>query len=61
MKDPQTERRLNFDAVTVTGNCCWNVWNSFVGGQPMSLSTVGRHQPGWFIRAVELRKNCEMG
>ena len=58
IKNRDTKKLLSFQIVTFEGNCCWKVWNKYTGGQPSEMKTLGTHQPGWLIRAVELIPNC---
>ena len=50
----ESKTLLNFEVVTFTGNCCWKIYDSYVGGQAMNMDHVSTYQPGWPIRKVEL-------
>lgn len=58
LKHPETQDLLPFDAVTLTGNCCWRVSNAFLGGQSTTMNAIGSYQTGWVVRAVELLDEC---
>ena len=57
---PESKTLLNFEVVTFTGNCCWKIYDSYVGGQAMNMDHVSTYQPGWPIRKVELFENCNL-
>jgi hypothetical protein len=56
---PESKMLLNFEVVTFAGNCCWKIYDNYVGGQVMNMDHVSTYQPGWPIRKVELFENCK--
>ena len=60
LKHPETKKLYKFEAVTLTGNCCWKVWSSYRSGTPYNMVGPDNYYPGWAIRAVELLEDCEI-
>ena len=60
-KDPKTNEnlKLKFEVITMTGRCCWKVWDSYLGGNTFDIEIPGQHRPGWWIRAIQLVANCD--
>ena len=58
-RHPEIKKKwLSFELVTLTGNCCWNVWSRTRAGQPFEMTIPETQRPGWTIRAVQLIENC---
>ena len=57
---PRTKQALNIELekVTMTGSCCWQVWDSYFGGNSFNLPAPKKFQPGWSIKSVNLVKDC---
>ena len=58
-RHPQTRKLLTFKKATLEGNCCWRIWDSYMGGMYNVVSRAGTFQPGWRIAAVEYVESCE--
>ena len=56
VRHPETKERITFETVTFSGTCRWNVRDQEIGGRKFEMPSVGTHDVGWNIRAVEL---CE--
>ena len=59
-RHPQTKKLLTFKKATLEGNCCWRIWDSYIGGMHNVVSRAGTFQPGWRIAAVEYVESCEL-
>ena len=57
-RHPETKRIVPFAIATMTGNCCWRIYDSYRGGIPFDMGTSQTYDPGWFIRSLELMTNC---
>ena len=57
-KHPETKRIAKFSIATMTGNCCWRMYDGYRGGMPFDMGTSQAYEPGWFIRSIELMTNC---
>ena len=53
-RDPDTEKLLPFEVVTMQGTCGWKVWDAKIGGNNYPVQNARMHQPGWQIRRVTL-------
>ena len=53
-KHPDTKAAIYFEKATFKGECCWQVRNKHRGGRKFRMPSVGEHNPGWNILAVEL-------
>ena len=58
-KNPTTKELFNFDKAILEGNCCWKLWDDYLGGEAFYLSSSGTFSPGWRIAAVELVQKCD--
>jgi len=47
-------RLLNFEYISMTGNCRWFIWNKYRSGESVPVERVQTYEPGWFIKAVKL-------
>ena len=54
IRHPETRQRITFEKVTFSGTCSWNVRDQEIGGRKFEMPSVGTHDVGWNIRAVEL-------